>query len=517
MNRTSPPSAVQQMGWLTTTENAHAVPALAQTAHSPAWSSALSHVWAQWWLLGFCVLHLGYTCLGKGFAYLIYPPAFVGEIALLTGVPLILMCKRWRAVLGTPVVLLIMALGLWGFARTLPYLEIYRVDALRDAAVYYYAGFAVILLALFADRADLLLTLLRRFDRFGWLCVLILPVFFVIQFILRERLPTWPGLPIPIIWLKAGDPLVIAAAVVSFTIVGLGRVRSMWWYWPMILLVVMNGAISRGGLIAFCIAFLFSFAYFPKSTWPWRVTVMTLVLMTILVAVNPTFNMPGREREFSVQQFALNIYSTFADVDAGDLNDTKTWRLEWWGKIYDYTVNGEYFWGGKGFGVNLATSDGFQVWQDNSLRSPHNGNMTILARSGVPGMAIWIMLHLCWGASIALAYFRARARQYQWTGHGNATQNTGRNAGQNVGGNVGRNVGGWPRYFIWIAASYLAAMFHACFDVFIENPMGGIWLWSIMGLGMAGVYLAPRQPMLLNASPARPASPSHIAHRIDTP
>ena len=45
----------------------------------------------------------------------------------------------------------------------------------------------------------------------------------------------------------------------------------------------------------------------------------------------------------------------------------KNGRLDWWKEIVTYTINGKYFWTGKGFGVNLADDDGFQVLSSGTL------------------------------------------------------------------------------------------------------------------------------------------------------
>ncbi len=44
---------------------------------------------------------------------------------------------------------------------------------------------------------------------------------------------------------------------------------------------------------------------------------------------------------------------------------------------------------------------------DNSLRSPHNGHLTILARTGVPGFALWAGMQLAWAAGVFDAFVRA--------------------------------------------------------------------------------------------------------------
>ena len=59
--------------------------------------------------------------------------------------------------------------------------------------------------------------------------------------------------------------------------------------------------------------------------------------------------------------------------------------VEWTAGLLKYTLDGKYFWEGKGFGINLADDDGYQVEEDSSLRDPHNGHLNILARAGVIG------------------------------------------------------------------------------------------------------------------------------------
>lgn len=434
------------------------------------WSESLMLTLGRWWMIAFGLSHIGYVTVGKGFAYLPYSPVFAGELLMLSGLPLVLLCRRPKDLLRLPTVWLIVLLGVWCMGRVLPFLGTYKVDALRDAAIFYYAAFTIIVAAVLIDRPVWLRVLVRQFDIWGWRLVGVVPLMFLIQLWLGERVPHWPVIDVPMIYIKMGDPLVFGAAVASISVVGLGRARSGWWYLPMALLVAVHGAVNRGGLFAFLIAFALSFAFFPRSAWPWRVAILTTVVLVALVAINPTIEVPGRARSFSMEQFTNNVLSTFMEVDQGDLQDTKSWRLDWWAGIINYTFNGDYFWGGKGFGVNLATSDGFQVFEDNSLRSPHNGSLTILARAGVPAFCVWALLHGSWLASMGWGYVKARA-------HGCT---------------------GWARYFVWVTAAYLATMFHGSFDVYLENPMGGIWLWTFMGLGLAGVAIAPRHPHLLD-------------------
>ena len=145
----------------------------------------------------------------------------------------------------------------------------------------------------------------------------------------------------------------------------------------------------------------------------------------------------------------------------GDLSNTRTWRLDWWREILGYTVLGNYFWTGKGFGLNLADDDGFQVArpEEAPLRSPHNVFMTVLARMGVPGLLLWLTLHTTFAVSLIRACARARAAGFH----------------------------AWAAIDLWILSYWSAFLVNATFDVFLEGPQGGIWFWCLMGVGLAAL------------------------------
>jgi hypothetical protein len=168
------------------------------------------------------------------------------------------------------------------------------------------------------------------------------------------------------------------------------------------------------------------------------------------------FTIPGTSREFSLEQLSDSISSVLGVSQRQDLEGTKNWRLAWWREIRDYTVYGPFFWQGKGYGINLADSDGFQVGaRDEPLRSPHNSHLTFLARSGVPGFVLWVSLQIFWATAMLWSYVKASQRQMSL----------------------------WPALFSWLMAYWIAFMVSASFDVFLEGPMAGIPFWSLFGLG----------------------------------
>src|SRR5690606_24862423 len=160
----------------------------------------------------------------------------------------------------------------------------------------------------------------------------------------------------------------------------------------------------------------------------------------------------------------------------GNLEGTKEWRLDWWREILGYTLGGKYFWTGKGFGINLADDDGFQgtAW-GGLLRSPHHGHMAVRARAGGAGLVLWLLVHLTWAVAIFTAHLRAA-----WAGDQR-----------------------WAGLFLFVLAYWLALMTNAAFDVFIEGPMGGVWLWTVYGVGMAALWIYRYYPETLHEQTQR--------------
>jgi hypothetical protein len=64
------------------------------------------------------------------------------------------------------------------------------------------------------------------------------------------------------------------------------------------------------------------------------------------------------------------------------------------------------------------------------------------------------------------------------------------------------------KFFMFIFAFWLAFLINGSFDVFIEGPMGGIWFWTIVGTGMAAVWIYKNYPEALDElhSTAHPSS-----------
>ena len=192
----------------------------------------------------------------------------------------------------------------------------------------------------------------------------------------------------------------------------------------------------------------------------------TMGIDDVMVRSGDFITVPPQEgRPATIDQLIDNIRSLFGLSSAGGLEYTRQFRLAWWGKIIDYTFFGPYFWTGKGFGINLADDDGFQINPDHSLRAPHNTHLTALARMGVPGFVLWLLLQGAFGLGLLRSII--------------ASHRAGDQALVAIGG--------------WILVYWVAMMVDTTFDPYLEGPQGGIWFWTLFGLGLAVMRLAPRQ------------------------
>jgi hypothetical protein len=425
-------------------------------------------------VLGFVLL--GYAFLGRGFAYLGVQPFFVGEIALAIGILAATLSGGLPAVFRSRLAWLLVAFSIWGAFRTIPYINTHGIDALRDAAVWGYSAFALVVAAcaLPGRRWAQVVPDFRRVlpYYFAWI-----PVAWILVRVADDAIPTVPGNDVKLLVFNPSLVAVHLAGAATFVLLGLGggrkrrtRTRDLLVKWTLsttwMLAFVITASISRGGLFAVLASIMVVVLFRPMATTRKIVTaclfagVMALVTPALFVGSVGTDSREFEDsRAISPGQLASNLSSVFSNRD-DDLGGTARWRLLWWRSIIDYTLFGDYFWTGKGFGINLAEDDGFHTTvlsEDRPNRSPHNGHMTILARAGVPGAALWLLLQGSFGVALTRAYFRASQRRREWD----------------------------ARVTLWVLAYWVAFMVDSAFDVFLEGPYGGISFWSLFGLGIA--------------------------------
>jgi hypothetical protein len=444
---------------------------------------ALARRSIEWlWLKGTLFVIFGYFLLGKGFAYL-----FLGELVLVVGVIIYLPSRRFTLPFTDPVLLLWTAFAFWGFCRTVPFLSVYHFDAVRDAVLWGYGTFALIIVA-FINRSSQISRALNTYRKFLRWYLIVFPGLLAVSLVtLGKLLPLPWSHEVGILDLKAGDAGVDIAVAGMFMLIfsdrrtggekqGLSMFRIVgfigWW-----MAALCVAAVNRGGIVSVILsALLVSILQARKIAW--KVAAFGIVGATLAVGI--LFILPSDIHFGKKTLDSSKIAATIASIGGSSVQQsghegTMQWRLLWWRNIIHETFFGPYFWTGRGFGVNLAVADGpFSTAtseDDVSLRSPHNGSMAVLARMGVPGFAIWVALN-------AVFSFRLLKAQRQAARSGSLF---------------------WSRLNLWILACWFAALTNSTFDVYLEGPQGGILFWSLIGLGVAALRVQNYEARLARA------------------
>lgn len=418
---------------------------------------------SRFYLVSVGVLLVGYALFDRGFAYFGYPPLFIGEIFIGFSFFILLAGGYSQRVFNSPIVWILLIFMAWGAVRTVPFITDYGMNALRDAVLWGYGLYALFVAAALLRCRDLV-QVPRWFSAWFPYFLVLSPIFFLITQKFQYISPTMPGGGAHIINMKPGDMNVHLAGIGAFLALGLHRQFlkagkklsqakefGLWAIWAMD--VIAAGSRNRGGLMSVLMACLLIFIFKPASRLN-RIILPLLIVVLVAVAFDLKVPIQGG-RSVSVQQIVSNVQSVFVRSDKTVLRETNSWRIQWWTRITDETFNGEYFLAGRGYGVSLATVHGFDDGTGN--RSPHNGHLTILARSGVPGFILWIVLISSVFLFLLQGYFRMRA--------------LGHDAYANLN--------------LWLMAYGLAFLVNSSFDVYLEGPQGGIWFWCIVGFAVA--------------------------------
>ena len=425
--------------------------------------------WGDYYLLALSGALLGYALLGKGFAYWGSQPIFIGEMIFVAGFITLLWSGCTVATLASMPSFLLAAAMLWVLVRTLPFIGDYGFEALRDSIIIIYGGFAFIVVGLLLDDERRLDTIVRYYRTFLSLYVPAIPFLFAISRSLGDHIPRVPGTEVPLLLIGPGEVPVHLAGAAVFALAGFYKPT---WLWTALLLVavVATSVATRGGMLAFFVPVILATVLLGKTRKLLMVLAAGLVIFAAAYTTETTFTEDQAAeqhsaRQISTRQIVANVQSIAGHSDPS-LEGSRTWRIEWWTRIMDDTIYGPNFWTGRGFGINLAVVDGFGSIRDAApLRSPHNAHMTILARAGVPGLALWLAFLAAWMVMIFGAMRSAQRRREP----------------------------GWAGLFLFVGCYVLAAVINATFDVALEGPMQGIWFWCLIGLGIGSVMIYRHQ------------------------
>lgn len=387
-----------------------------------------------------------YIYLGKGIAY-----GYFAESLLFLGLILLVKERRKIDVINSRsakiLYLLLVVNLLYIFRGTLEYRFL---DTLRDSFIFNYAIFSFLLLLFVDDIQKFVQSLLYIYKYYAFI-LFILYILSLNGFIGSISLFG----NIHLLFFKFGDISVHLFISFIFQISGLNKYKKPFDLVNLILIFLLfsvASSYSRGGMLSFILAFIVFYKYsrsiiIKQSLKQYFKYLPFVLIFSLLFLSTFKVNQNFQGRAVGIDQVANNFTSIFTTTDEGTLNDNKIWRLLWWGKIIDYTFNGPYFAMGKGLGLSLADDDEILTTDlEGELRSPHNFNLTILARYGVFIFFIWIY----W---IVRQLKRLRDKSLS-------------------------------NLNLILICIQIAFLFNASFDVFLEGPMGAFPFWVFVGLDL---------------------------------
>ena len=415
-------------------------------------------------LLGF--LLAGYLIGNRGFAQImpVAPiPLLLGEAVLaITGLIVLVQAAfrqefPWRKDGLNHVLLLLLALGC---ARMIIDFRVHGFVAVRDFATLYYIAFFFIAQAVSADPRER-----------SWLGTIFVGAASALPFvtILFQRYTeffvgslTLDG--IPVIFMK--DDLAATFLLAGlFPLLASGSNRRWRWLGAGIggvALLVGFALLSRAAIVGFAVAA--AFALLGRERRWVRVACVSLLAGLVAAALlSWGQGTPWREsRGYALYEHIASIgdldgtrsYVGSASADSGDNN---RFRLVWWGAITERVIDENPVFG-LGFGYDLSrdfVSAYEGVGDDFAVRSPHSIVFTVLGRTGFLGLTLFLVLVGLMIARTRTAAKAARAR-----------------------------LEGAARALSWWCACWVI-LISACFGVVLENPMGAVVFWILLGLAHA--------------------------------
>lgn len=398
----------------------------------------------------------GYILGNRGFAQISLSGSFPflpGEVALVVAGGLLLVHCAWRHELPFRCDPLNLALLAWMLAGALriPFdVRTHGFMALRDFALVYYAAFFFLGQELARDPRS------RRFflDTLTASCVLLLPVYLLSQ--------QFPDFFLGSLALR-GNPLIFHKGDLAATFIAAGAVllflrfeeRRRWWLAAASL--VLSGAVfllnNRAAMLALAVATgwlavrgRWRFAAAQAASGAVAVVVVLLVASALRISWERTPVFHVYERIVSIADpMGQRAYRGEETFNKGDNN---RYRTVWWTAVIHETLDGNPY-VGLGFGHDLAERFAREYYpeggDDFSVRSPHNVLITIFARTGAAGLAIFL---------IVVGVMAVRT----WRAVGASREEAG------------------PWCVAW------TLLVSACLGVVLEGPMGAMVFWTVLGV-----------------------------------
>jgi len=352
----------------------------------------------------------GYMFFDKAFAYIHLPgtPLYVGEIVITIGVLGVLSATGYLRIplREEPVLAILTAWFLWGFIRFLPGLHAYGIMAVRDFALCYYCLFAYFIVAALARAPEILDAWIAKFSLvLPWLLVWLPFALIVVSFVHHAPSVPFSG-GVSVLNHEPGNAGIAA-------IIALGYM----WLFPntrsarsrtvlsviALVTIVLAATQNRASLIGGTAGVAAGLVFLPgRERWRLIVRGVAVVALGLGLAIGLSVQIPDTSgaygRAFSASQLVDNVASIGSGAGAGGLGGTVAGRDQLWSLVFHQQLVEDRLFDGLGFGVNLPYLVGDTQVTDgpNPLRSPHNSHDDVLARMGLIGLSLWVMLWLGW-------------------------------------------------------------------------------------------------------------------------
>lgn len=355
-------------------------------------------------------LLVGYLFLDRGFAHFHVPhtPAYLAEITLLFGGICIAAGTRWLryAVAGDILLGVVLVWMFWGLVRTVPNFSTFGIqNSVHDAALWYYGAFAILFVAAATAVPDLPVRWVRGFSR----VVPILSVWLLTSLILNKtgfKGPTVRLDNVPLLSHRPGNICVVASMCLVWLWLVPDQRRS-----PVVrmavsvvslLTIILGATQTRGGGLAAAIAIVLGIVLIGRHRRPAiALGLIATVVVGFAIASITGAALHTQKRTFSISQLVQNVESLgFGTANNPQLQSTENFRFALWSRILDDQTQTAHLVDGFGFGPNLAQIGGINRASTHtqllSLRSAHNSQLDVFARTGILGATIWIMMFAIW-------------------------------------------------------------------------------------------------------------------------
>ena len=413
------------------------------------------------------------TIFGKGPTYLGYPPVYWGEIVLGLGLLWILSSKGSTGLANRQLrplsasVLLFVALGMLLTCLSFPE---WGLDAWRDAAIWYYAGFYFI--GINIARSPRLGGRVWRAVCGFWVVALVWGVAETLSGNALSRLsPVIPWRGVHLLASSHSDLMQNMVLGAILVLCAQRARRSVLWrnllyaaaVTGFVLFLLSYGRGVKVGLglgilcvIALNLRHIRSVRFSSRLYRLLALGVIALVLVVTALGLGfADIGHLGRFEEVSL------------DSDYGSVH----WRLVWWEHLMDELLDRNLLFG-LGFGENLGLFNPYLAANENSnwpIRAPHNVNVTVLSRMGLVGLALWLSILARGLGGLYLRAWRA--------GVGTRPYPSARR----------------EEISFWLLM-LVTTWGNGSFGVLMEGPVLGIWFWFALGFssGRSVVYHGAR-------------------------